>query len=663
MHDRVAQFFASDGPLARQLPGYEVRPGQLQLAQAICTALTEERSLVAEAGTGTGKTLAYLVPALLSGRRVVISTGTKNLQEQLIGLDLPLAERALKRRFPVQIMKGRSNYLCELRAERALQQLALPGLTAGSRPLRTLQAVQQWRLHTNTGDRAELAALADDSPLWPQLSATFEQCLGSRCSQAERCWLLDARRRAQTAAVIVVNHHLYLADTVLRAGSDEPGIALLPPHDLVIFDEAHDLEDMAAQHFGCEVSEARLRQLLEDLRAELPGHGTLSSRLQPTLEALQAQTTTLFACFSGDQRSRLDSAAPVAEVQAAQAALDSVFERLEASLADVQDEALKALARRCGSVAQQLAFCLDQPPRRSLVRDVPESPADDQAFVRYVDGGPGHRSLVARPLDVTEILGRSLRRTPAVYVSATLRVAGSFAHCRRRLGIDDAVTELHAESPFDYASQVHLYLPDDLPDADRPNYPAAAATRAAALVGAAGGGALILCTSHRALGQMRQALLQADLGPVLTQGEAPKHLLLRSLRERQDAVLVATLSFWQGVDVPGPALRLVIIDRLPFAAPTEPWLEARLAHLRAQGQDPFMQHQLPQAALLLRQGFGRLIRRRDDCGVVAILDHRLTSRRYGPLLLRSLPTCPRLTGWLEVEAVLRAQRPNPQIAS
>ena len=660
MRRRVKAFFADQGPLARQLPGYEARPGQGTLAEAVAQAIEDETSLVAEAGTGTGKTLAYLVPALLSGRRIVISTGTKNLQEQLVKSDLPLAERALGKRYAVQVVKGRGNYLCELRAERTLAQLALPSLQDAS--TQQLRALQHWRQHTDTGDRAELAALPDDSPLWPKVSATFEQCLGRGCSLAERCWVIDARRRAQTAAVIVVNHHLYLADAVLRGEGDAVGSTLLPPHDLVIFDEAHDLEDIAAQHFGCDVSQARLGTLAEDLRSGSAGQGTLAARLAPSIDALGPAAAQLFdglGLGQTESRSRIDRALHPPERVAAHAELDGIFQQLEAHLATAEAEEPKALARRCANIAQQLTFCLDLPARRTLVADVPElGRTEGQVpYVRYVEGTPGRRALVARPVDVTDVLGKTLGRTPAVFLSATLRVADSFSHCRRRLGLAPQVAELHAPSPFDYARQASLYLPDDLPTPDDPTYAQAAADRAQALVAASGGGALVLCTSHRALVGMGQALRLADVGPVYIQGQAPKHSLLKQLRQRQDAILVATLSFWQGVDVPGAALRLVIMDRLPFASPAEPWLEARLQHLRDQGIEPFMQYQLPQAALLLRQGFGRLIRRRDDRGVVAILDRRLSTKRYGRLLLRSLPACTQLSCLAEVEALLRDQRP------
>ncbi|MBI5511964.1 MAG: ATP-dependent DNA helicase [Deltaproteobacteria bacterium] len=653
LESKIARFFADRGPLATHLPGFEVRAEQVALARAVSRALCRRAKLVAEAGTGIGKTLSYLAPAVLSGLKVVVSTGTKNLQEQIVGKDLPDLERATGGSIPVQVLKGRTNYLCLYRADRFAQAPLLPSAAEVS----SYQEICEWRETTADGDRAELALLRDDSTLWRELSATSEQCLGRKCDSYERCFVTTMRRRAMSVPLVIVNHHLYLADLSLRQRTGDQSLLLLPPHDLVIFDEAHDLDEIASQHFGVQASSRRVEDLCRDVFRATEDAAEVQ-RLRPAVDAVRAQATALFERLPLTQaRTLLVKIGETPLVHEAFTATDQALERLEAELAASRAPEAPALARRAATLAAELSFLLDLPTRPSLVSEIPAALKDDSDhFVRFGELSGRNRSVVARPMEVSTILAALFQSMAAVFLSATLTVQKSFAHFRRRLGLTglDDVEELALGSPFDYQNNARLYLPNDLCDPDQPDFASLASGRAVALVAAAQGGAFILCTSHRMLPVMRDAVAaQTDL-EVLTQGEMPRTLLVERFRKNGDAVLVATMSFWQGVDVPGQALRLVIIDKLPFASPSDPVTAARLELLRARGEDPFSTYQVPQAALLLRQGFGRLIRRKTDRGLVAVLDRRLLSRSYGPVFLQSLPECPRLQTLAEAEAYLRA---------
>jgi ATP-dependent DNA helicase DinG len=645
---KVVAFFAAGGPLASSFPEFESRPEQQSLAREIAHTLSSRTKLIAEAGTGIGKTLAYLAPAVISGLKVVISTGTKNLQEQILAKDLPILERALAGPVDAQVMKGRANYLCLYRADRFARQPLLPSAA----DIGLYQTLVNWRQTTDTGDRAEVPDLPDDSTLWRELSASSEQCLGRKCAVYERCFVTQMRRRAQAATIVVVNHHLYLSDLSLRQRVGDPAMLLLPPHDLAIFDEAHELDEVAAQHFGLQVSERRVEELCRDA-LKAAAEPELLDRLRPILDAVRRRAGELYDTLPfGDGRMALPAVKDDERVRIAFAAADEALEALESLLSSSAFTEAPALARRAAAVAAETAFLLDLPPRASLVEEVPlmlrEAKED---FVRFSDRSPRNRTLVARPIDVASLLAVALEPVAAVFVSATLTVGGSFAHFRARLGLTDAA-ELAVGSPFDFEHNARLYLPTDLPDPDHPDFAELASARAAALVDASGGGAFILCTSYRMLPIMRAAIERDTSHAVLMQGEAPRTQLIEQFREHGHGVLVATMSFWQGVDVPGSALRLVIIDKLPFASPGDPVLAARLDYLRQHGQDPFHTYQVPQAALLLRQGFGRLIRRKSDRGLVAILDKRIVTRGYGKVFVKSLPACPRLDGLAEARAFL-----------
>ena len=763
-HAAIAAFFAPGGPLARTKASFEPRPGQVQLAQAIGDALIEQHPLLAEAGTGTGKTLAYLVPALLSRLKVVVSTATKQLQEQVLGQDVPAIERALGRPIDAVGMKGRQNYLCEARVEDGLQRLAQdPGRVWLSDSLAT------WRATTATGERSDFVHLGESDPLWREFTATREQCTGRSCRQYERCWVVRMRRRAQEAELVVVNHHLFFADAAMGGGGPSAGgggaATLLPSFEAAVFDEAHELDEVAAQHFGHQISERQLIELLVEV-ARRQHEAVSLPDFEGVLGRTAAEVRALFATLGSNGRTPLQSGSP--EVHDARgrshARIDDAFAYLEAELGAHSDEASRQLGLRIERAARTLAFVLGVPARAGVLHgpaaneasmwqapagatgeggneaaakigvdgkrgqhaevDVKEGEpvyvldddaappsraarrldggrrtqdatganeavvvldedvqragasathgaptnGDDpfdvsplpsaarDAFVRFGEVQGSLRTLAARPLDVAERMAGVFAETPCVFVSATLQVGGDFSHSTRRLGLPEATT-LTLPSAFDFSRQAALYLPRDLPLPEGDPQGGRAAARAAELCAASGGGAMVLCTSHRALQVMARALQGATPGPLLVQGSAPRPHLLRTFAARTDAVLVATLGFWQGVDVPGPALRLVIMDRIPFAVPTDPVAQARAAALAEAGLDPFVHHTLPQAALLLRQGFGRLIRAQRDVGVVAMLDARLLGRSYGVRLLEALPDCPRVHELDDVLARLRRNRP------
>ncbi len=630
MHEQIDALFAPGGPLARQLSSYEERSEQLEVAHSVARALLRQESLLVEAGTGTGKSLAYLLPALLSGQRVVVSTATRHLQEQLWHKDLPLLRAVLGEPIHAQLQKGRANYLCRARLDEAQKRPHLPGFDGGER-----HRLMAWSEVTQTGDRAELDWLADDTPLWREVSVSSDLCDGRRCAYYESCFVTRMRERASSAQLCIVNHHLYTADLALRMRGVDPGAFVLAPHDAVVFDEAHELEEVGSQHFGCEVSQRRLDEILRELRrAQLDTVGNTAA----LSVALERELAGLFASLPfGDGRKRLREEDVASALGRAYEQVDRLLAELEAELGSLPQPEAASGARRLAALGADLALVLGTKARAPVE---PDSALGQARLVRFTELHGRTRVVVARPVDVAPLFSQSLGATPTIYISATLTVGQSFEHTRRRLGVDNA-RELLVASPFDYGAQAVLYLPDDLPEPQEPTFGETAAALAARLVEASLGGALVLCTSYRALSTMRAAFLARGLD-VLVQGEAPKTRLLDRFRGQEGAALIATLSFWQGVDVPGSALRLVIIDKLPFASPQDPLVRARIEATEQEGLEPFWSYQLPQAALMLRQGFGRLIRHRDDCGMVAIFDRRVLTKSYGKLLLGSLPACPQI---------------------
>jgi ATP-dependent DNA helicase DinG len=617
MYD-LEEVFGPQGPLARSLAGFTPRRAQLAMAQRVAGALDARAPLVVEAGTGTGKTFAYLVPALLSRKRVLVSTGTRTLQDQLFNKDLPLIAGALGLPARVALLKGRSNYLCTYR----LKQAGLQKTLTGQRD-RLLARVERWAGVTNSGDLAEVPDLADSHPLWPEVTSTRDNCLGARCPDIGRCHVVEARRKAVEADVVIVNHHLLLADLALK----EDGFGdLLGAADAVILDEAHQIPDLATQFFGTRVSSRQIELLLRDARAELvavrlPGT-PLAAGARNIEKSLAAMAEVLPAA------SRADWTA--AESRLADSAMDlaTALREFSAALNEASDASGVA---QCAGRASELAS------RIEVVLH-----AEDHEGVRNVESTPRGFTVSLLPFDVAERFAAltASARAAWVFTSATLSVGEDFSHFTSRLGLAEAET-LAIASPFDFESQALLYLPKLLPDPSSSAHTPAVVDLAVPLIEAAEGGAFVLFTSHRALARAAALLRErwAELAdfPLLVQGEAPREQLLRRFREAGNAVLLGTTSFWEGVDVKGDALKLVIIEKLPFASPDDALTKARIEHLKAQGGNPFKEYQLPEAALALKQGVGRLIRSETDRGVVVICDPRLTDKPYGRVFRAALP--------------------------
>ena len=614
--------FRPGGTLARAFEGFVSRPSQRRMAGRIAEALEQREHLLVEAGTGTGKTFAYLVPALMSGLRVLISTGTRTLQDQLYTRDIPLLAGALGRPLTTALLKGRANYLCLAKLSGGSAQQAL---LADEEPT-LLAQVREWAATTRSGDLAEVAALGESHPLRAQLTSTREVCTGARCSEFSRCHVFAARRAALEADLVVVNHHLLLADLALK----EEGFGeLLPGVDALILDEAHQLPDLAAEFFGVSCSSRQFDTLLHDVRAELTALNVPAGAIARIHQLVEAPLHALAARF-GRQERRLAWEELAADARAEYASLHAALGEYASGLESQGDSAGVA---QCAARARALAADLAQ---------VMSEPDEAQA------GGARSVAVNARgfvlsllPYDISARFRGLVGQHPSawIFTSATLALAGNFQHFSTRLGLTDAAT-LCLDSPFDYERQALLYLPEALPDPSSPGYTEAVLAAARPLLEASDGGAFLLFTSHRALRIAAQALRAQDWisdWPLLVQNDAPRELLLRRFRESGRAVLLGTASFWEGVDVQGVALRLVVIDKLPFASPEDPQVRARAQYLQSQGINAFRDYQLPEAALALKQGVGRLIRSEEDRGVVMICDPRLLTRGYGRALLASLP--------------------------
>jgi ATP-dependent DNA helicase DinG len=605
----MEEFFGPSGRLAAALPGFESRAGQAALAEAVAEALTGEEHLLAEAGTGTGKSLGYLVPALLSGKRVVVATATKALQEQLLTKDVPAAAAALGREVRVAVLKGRQNYLCR-KSLGGIDRLG--GLFRTAEDASDYERLSPWIESTETGDRAELS-FEPSASLWAELSVGADRCAGRRCPLVGSCYAEAARERAGGAELVIANHALYFADLALRARNDGAGV--LPDHDAVIFDEAHRLEEAAAAWFGGRVSLARLRQLERDVerycreQEHRPPAGALAE--------LDRAGGELIAAFDpGSGRRRL-TVADVEELEERGSTLGAALGRLAAELQGAGEDA-DALARRALAAAGDVEACLA---------------LDDPDQVSWAEPG----ALAWAPVDVSQILREALweQGPTAVLVSATLETR----FLRGRLGLDD-VRELVLPSPFDFREQTLLYVPTHMPEPRADGYYARLAEEVVALCNLSRGRALVLTCSYRALDELVDRVRGRLSYPVLVQGEAPRERLLEHFREDVDSVLFATATFWQGVDVQGESLSLLVVDKLPFSAPGDPLVEARCERIVREGGDWFSDYALPSAVLQLRQGFGRLIRGHGDEGVVAILDPRLRTRAYGRRFLEALPPAP-----------------------
>ncbi len=597
------------------------------MAKAVGAALARLDTLIVEAGTGTGKTFAYLIPALLSGRSVIISTGTRTLQDQLFRRDVPLLAKALGLPVKIALLKGRSNYLCRHRLDLATQQGALFEGERGAQ--RMLSRISRWAASTKSGDLSELSDLPEQSAVFAQVTSTRENCLGQECTQFSRCHVVDARRNAQAADIVVVNHHLLLADLALK----EEGFGdLLPGAEAVILDEAHQVPDIAAQFFGRMWSSRQAQLLLRDTQAELAACGARAPTLSAAVTALSS-TIDEWRALLPRAAARFDWAV-LSEVF-----LDTLTE-LQRAFSDVatQMEGLGAGAGASNCARRAAALAADLEAMRDL---------GDDSGLRWVETNALGLMLHFTPFEIAARLREYVESRPCawIFTSATLAIGEDFSHFAARIGLAEART-LRIGSPFDYALQARIYLPPRMPQPQDPGFAARFIEACAPLLEAGGGRAFLLYTSYRGLAdgvRAMQARFPEPPFPVLVQGEAPREALLTRFRELGNAVLLATGSFWEGVDVKGDALSIVAIDKLPFASPDDPLLKARLEGIRRRGGNPFIEYQLPQAVLALKQGAGRLIRDFDDFGVILIGDPRITSKAYGRMFLQCLPPSPVVT--------------------
>jgi ATP-dependent DNA helicase DinG len=627
--------FAADGPLAETLVGFEPRAGQVEMAEAVAGVLASGGVLLAEAGTGTGKTLAYLVPAILSRKRVLVSTGTKNLQEQIFFKDLPVLRDALGVPFTATCMKGRGNYLCLHRFE-AFRESLLPRSWDETRHVRILE---RWATETETGDRSEIEDLPEDLPFWNEIAASAENCIGAECPRYGDCYVVKMRQRAAESDLVIVNHHLLCADAAVRQSNFGE---VIPRCSHAIVDEAHQLEDVATQYFGLAVSSYRVDDFVRDveraLGAKIIAEEERREQIAIDLRRIRDDTRRLFAAL---QLLRFDSGAArgaesrvrikgrdLAAVGEDGAALGDALAALEADIALAKDvpEEVVALGRRAGEIRGDLRFLLR---------------ADDPGYVYFHEVRGRGVYLRAAPIDVSATIRDLLldRMDATVLTSATLTVDGAFDYVRGRLGVAKA-TELKLDSEFDYANQSILYLPTGIPDPRRPDFVAAAAREIVGILKLTSGRAFVLFTSYANLREVQRLASSEIEYPILVQGTAPRSALLRDFKATPNAVLLATSSFWQGVDVVGDALSCVIIDKLPFASPGDPITAARVEAIGARGGSPFGEYQIPLAILALKQGLGRLLRHRQDRGVLAVLDPRLKTMAYGRRFLASLPPAP-----------------------
>lgn len=608
-----AALFADDTALTAALPGYRPRGGQAEMAEAVARAVDEGGRLVIEAGTGTGKTLAYLLPALASRRKVIVSTATRYLQSQLAEKDVPLAQAVLGRSVHTAVLKGRSNYLCLHRLELAE--------TSGDLYLASrLRAVREWAARTRTGDIGEFGDPSDGDALWPRITSTTDNCLGTDCPLYDQCWVLHARREAQAADLVIANHYLLFADmTVREAGFGE----VLPGADAIVLDEAHKLPDIAGRFFGQAVSSRQLRDLVRDGRAELEALGGDMPDLAEDFATLAENEGTFNDRLGQGAMTQGWRELANPERESARDALVEALITLENGLEPATDrsEGLKSVARRAADLRARLATVV----------------AEDGERVSWIERRGAGWIWHSTPLDVATPFARAVEATPSawIFTSATLSVKGELDYFCARLGLN-GVEQKILPSPFDYEKNALLYAPQTMPAPSAPYFDAAVVDEIVALVNAAEGGAFVLCTSYRAVARYGQALVEAGFEP-LVQGQAPRARLLADFRADSNAILVATSSFWEGVDVRGHGLRLVVIDKLPFASPADPVLAARFEAMKAAGANPFMDYQLPQAVIMLKQGVGRLIRDAEDRGVLAICDPRLFTARYGSVIRASLP--------------------------
>jgi len=628
---QVEKFFTGKTGLAKVIKGYQPRAAQTEMALAVAQSIEDEEHLIVEAGTGTGKTFAYLVPAILSESKVIVSTGTKNLQDQLFNKDVPLLRKALKKPFTAALLKGRANYLCPYRLEIAIHSNL--GLTRDDAS--NLAKIKKWSKSTRTGDVADMHEVMESNPIWAQATSTRENCLGQECPVVDDCFLLKARKKAQEANLIVVNHHLLCADWSIR----ETGFGeLLPNADVVIIDEAHQLSEVASNFLGLSLGSKSLGGLAADSLQEYFSDARDMPDLRAACENLEHEIKDMRLALGldmtrGEWRDLEKNPKLIAGLTSLQEHLDALADQLE--IASVRSKGLDSCFKRAEELEEQFKLIMD---------------GDESKWVRWYEIHRKSFSFSLTPLDIASEFKRFMEKHSAswVFTSATLSVDKKFDHFSRNLGLDSAKS-YSWDSPFDFQSQSLFYHPKGLPLPNSPEFVTEIVKVAIPVIEASQGRTFFLFTSHRALQQAAKILENEISYPLLVQGDKPKAILLDDFKQKGNAVLLGTSSFWEGIDVRGEALSTVIIDKLPFASPYEPVLKARLEAMEKQGRKPFIDYQLPAAVIALRQGIGRLIRDVDDRGVLLLCDPRLLKKSYGHLFLNSIPNMARTREIADVE--------------